>query len=268
MIGGSAVDASIHPEAGALVEWTPAGPALLVCTATVVAPRAVLTAAHCVATPGSALPDFTLLSDVDHATHATTVRSRRAYVHPAFDPTASTALHDLAIVELDEPVDAPAARFSEPSDAGAIAIGDPVELVGYGLTTVTGDPPHSKNAGSSHVAAVAATEFTVGGPNDEQACIGDSGGPVYDTSPAGSALLIGVTSRSADDRSECVAGSVSTRIDAHAQWIESQIDALDAEGPSAGCDVASKGRRSSGAVLAILGVALLSRRRRARQYLS
>ena len=199
------------------------------CTATLIAPRVVLTAAHCVANAGSRLPDFTTLAEISRATRASSRHGRRAYVHPAFDPRGTGALHDIALVELDAPLDDVAVeRILDPGGAAAaVAVGARVELLGYGVSADRrglGGLRHSKTA---RISGVARDEIVIGGPGEAQDCVGDSGAPSFSFESDGSRRIAGVSSRSANNATECVDGSIHTRVDSHAVWIGKTLRAID-----------------------------------------
>ncbi len=264
VVGGEPIDATSYPATGALVMGA-ADEALLVCTATLIAPRALLTAAHCGADDPSNPPDFTLSADVSGVPPALRLRAKRAYVNPAYDVQSQGSLHDLAIVELDAPVGsvAPESVLSSQSAPGALRSGNVVELVGYGSTSASDDALGAKNAAQAPITSVGVDEMTIGGPGEAQNCEGDSGGPSFVVDAAGARRIAGVVSRSANEATECVDGSIHTRVDAYADWIDETLATIAADdGSSAqggGCSVA-RGRDAEGrfAWLAI-GVFLLAR---------
>jgi secreted trypsin-like serine protease len=267
VIDGHALDAAMYPAVGALVHWTESGMFFLDCTATLVAPRVVLTAAHCVA--GDALlPSFTQLSDPTRATPGTAVAAIRAFVASDYDPFASGSLHDIALLELATPIDgAQLDPWLEPADApGVLRAGDAVMLVGYGA--VAADAGGSvENGAGSRIASVTDDEMIIGGPGEVQSCVGDSGGPSYVTLSTGERRLAGVVSRSADPTSECGAGSVHTRVDAYAGWVRATIDGIETPPPRAGCAIARGATTRSGGlgwVLALVTAVISVRWRRSR----
>jgi secreted trypsin-like serine protease len=262
VIGGAPIGESDYPATGALVEWLPSSSPspTLVCTATLVGPRILLTAAHCVA--GNDVSDwrFSIAAQVQNASPATAVKVLRAYIHPSFDPLAATALHDIALVELDS---SPAAATPDPllasaDAASALNPGDGVELIGYGQQTADGGVVGTKNAAAGVISAVSADEFVVGGPGAVQNCVGDSGGPSYAIGVDGSRRMIGITSRSANDMSACVDGSIHTRLDAFEGWLAMTVGSIAAaEQPqSNACSVGSwSGREDQRGDLSCLLVA-------------
>jgi secreted trypsin-like serine protease len=167
------------------------------CTGVALAPRLVLTAAHCVL-PGA---DYKLVAF--DATRRPSLKDIAAIArHPQFDTKAAGRHRVSADVALLKPAEAIAnvpVRLA-PADA-AVAAGDRFLVTGYGLS-VRGD---GKSGGTLRAAILVAT----GKPGSLQvrlhdpatngkraglgACTGDSGAPVY-RDMAGVFALIGVVS--------------------------------------------------------------------------
>ncbi len=214
-----------YPSTGALVEWLKSGSPLLICTGTRVGPRLVLTAAHCVARLQLHLPSFTTARDISRATRDESVRAVRIYVHPKFDPVASRDMHDVALVELESAAPGPVSSIDF-ANGPSLTADACVELVGYGGSARADVLRATKSARRGRIAAVAADEFVVGGPGESQSCMGDSGGPAFQSRADGSSSIVGVVSRSANDATECTDGTILTRLDAHDDWIAATLHAI------------------------------------------
>ena len=149
------------------------------CTGVVLAPQVVLTAAHCVAP----IKDMRIHYK-DDTGRPEIVEVRAVAVHPGFRADALSkrvVSIDLALVETQAPLDA---RFSaaELDEAGAVAVGQSVRVVGYGL----GREGEGTSGGVLRSAALqvraplSAILLWAEDPNGAGAgaCSGDSGGPI------------------------------------------------------------------------------------------
>lgn len=247
-------DPQAYPATGALI-MRPFGSAVLVCTGTLVAPRVVITAAHCVTRISKERLEFTLNHDVATAPKAASASVRRTFVNPEFNLRAKGSLHDIALIELDRPLGSPACeRILSPAQAPALLrSGVSVELVGYGGGVPGGARLGQKAVTRANLTSVRADEVTIGGPDEPQSCEGDSGGPAFLVDASGVRRLAAVASRSANDATECLDGSVHTRVDAYATWLTEGLAAAEADERRAaspwrrGCTAAGPlGERSRG----------------------
>ena len=184
---------------------------VLTCSATVIAPQAVLTAAHCV--KSADLPDVVDGNGVHHTAVA-------KFVHPGFD--ATTLDHDLALIVVDPPLAIAPLPYATTLDA---AVGDMFEVIGYGWTVAGDTSVPARRTGTSQLTAIDPLQLhSVAAPN--QTCEGDSGGPALFAGQ-----IIGVAS-SGDPM--CVQFAQHTRVDAHADFIAATLAATAAGGAQPG----------------------------------
>jgi V8-like Glu-specific endopeptidase len=159
------------------------------CSGTLVAPRLVLTAAHCVLDPRLASSLEVMFGSAVDAPDAAFRQVVHVAVHPEYRDDGDAA--DLAALILDTP--APVA----PATLGAEAI-DPtwvdtqVRVVGFGQALSTDLVTGVKRSGTAVITEVGATGFRIAA-SPAMSCHGDSGGPVLVTR-GGAEVVIGSTS--------------------------------------------------------------------------
>jgi hypothetical protein len=134
--------------------------------------------------------------------------------------------HDLALLVLAAPLEgvAPATPMTD-ADAIYLQPGAPVDIAGYGRTGSGADgAPGRKHTGTSVLGQVGAVEMVVGPPPTvTRKTFGDSGGPTFVATPSG-ARLAGITSRICGLEGE-VGGTVDSRVDAAAAWLQATMQA-------------------------------------------
>jgi hypothetical protein len=194
----------------------------LLCTATLIAPRVLLTAAHCVP-DGSPAPQ--VFFGADPATDATRASVIDVQRHPAFDDT--TKANDLALLLLAAPATVTPANL--PSAAPTVGLA--LRLVGFGRTSATDTAPARKRSGTSQIAGLSDTELTFA-PMPSQTCEGDSGGPAFAT-VGGVEALVGVTSTGDP---QCTQSARDIRVDAYATSFIAPYLAATTEGAAGAGD--------------------------------
>jgi len=197
IVGGS-VDAG-HPAVGALLRGEE-----IWCTGTLVASRVVVTAAHCLERPITAV--WFGARPLDGEGQA--IEVVRQHVYPSYAPNAQTG--DLGVVIL---AGTPAGIAPVPLVDGVLAdavVGSQLRVVGFGFTSPSDGTDRGKHEGAVRVAELEPTRLGVV-PDPAQACFGDSGGPAF-LAIDGVERLAGIVS-SGD--ASCAGTVHLTRVDAY-----------------------------------------------------
>ena len=267
VVGGTTVPEGAWPDAVAVLAQTAA------CTGTLIAPDVVLTAGHCIeVAPVEVIVDATDFTKPG----GEVIRVKSATAYPDWEHT-----YDVGVLVLEHASATPPRAIASACTAKGLVTGAKVRVVGFGLTTQSGTGDNSRlhqalltvtdpTCVTDAACARAVTphgEFMAGGGGTD-ACFGDSGGPIY----LGSAL-IGVVSRGiAAAGKPCGGGGIYVRADAVAGWIEkvtkrkltrASCDKADGDELADAATGCSAGAGAVGAPLALLGLALIRRRRRA-----
>lgn len=217
------------------------------CTATLIGPSALLTAAHCL----TGLEDAALAvvlgpNALDPDATALTISPSDRILHPQWTPPDHVPddlvqFSDLALLRLGQPLSGIIPiNLVDPERAGqSIRLGTPVLMVGLGRTDPADDTTAGRRMqGSGEISEVGRYEFRLQGLDDGGAahkCDGDSGGPTF--VQVGSAAkprweLTGIGSRA---HVGCHDGSVDTRVDAYLDWIHDVVDLPCGSGLSDPC---------------------------------
>jgi secreted trypsin-like serine protease len=218
------------------------------CTGTVVAPRVVLTAGHCVQdiesgvlTPAADFAVATGVSDLATASAANVSQVSQAVVYPGFRP--SLLRGDAGLLVLATPTSAAPIALASAAHRSLYAAGTPLTIAGWGLadgkakditgllqsaSTIVQSGSYCRGkvgkyypffAPTTQLCAVDPPAFATG------TCHGDSGGPAI-ASVDGVAVQVGITSLG---ESECSTRlpDVFTRVDAVSSWVQGWIAAVE-----------------------------------------
>ncbi|AUX44251.1 uncharacterized protein SOCE26_057150 [Sorangium cellulosum] len=192
------------------------------CSAVLVAPRVLLTAAHCLSSRRAEEMEAYFGANV--ALPGYHARIVEAHPHPAYDP--DTRQNDIALLLLAAPPPVlPVALRQAPLEAGAV--GQTIRIVGFGASFEDGDPG-AKQTGTAVITSVDATTFQTA-PGPSLACSGDSGGPALLVED-GVEQAFGIA-RSGD--AACDGFGVHTRIDVYLEeFVGPYLEAAEAATPA------------------------------------
>ncbi len=215
----NSVDDDGDPAVVALVEG-----ATVVCTASLIAPRLLVTAAHCI--PDGALPEASFGAVPGSGDVLVPLAAARR--HPRFD-SASLA-NDIAVAVLATEMPSGVAPVSlPPVPLDASFAGSALRLVGFGKTSAGDTTAPRKRAGSAIAMAPSETTFSFA-PSPSQTCTGDSGGPAFAT-VGGIEALVGITSTG---DAACDQRATDTRVDSFATFLQAFVAATAAGAARAG----------------------------------
>lgn len=194
----------------------PARDDITTCSAVVVAPTILFTAAHCIYPPDHADFTFGVFLGADANPYPTVealephlLPVAELHAHPSFRPTRVKA--DLAAVVLATPLDiAPVAlQYAAIDDS---IRGRTAHVVGYGNVDASVEQSNaSRHAADTTVVSIDGDQLVIGDAT-VHSCFGDSGGPAFVDG-----LLVGVASSGPE---ACDGASRYSRIDFHAEFVD------------------------------------------------
>jgi V8-like Glu-specific endopeptidase len=200
IVGGSVT--SEFPATGALTRYGSAH-----CTATLIAPRKVVTAAHCLVGISASSLRFVIGPSLSSA--QANIQVVEIVPHPAYDD--SSLVNDIGYATLS--ADAPVAPMKLATMDSSWS-GKHLTFVGYGVTSGNGGGAGVKRAVSMPIASVWPTQFSYQTPG-KNTCSGDSGGPAF-AQVNGEWRVAGVTSYG---DAWCQQYGVDTRVDVFAAFL-------------------------------------------------
>lgn len=227
------------------------------CTGTVVAPRLVLTAGHCVEdlesssiVEPSEIRVATGISNLEHIPAEKVSLVSQVLVYPGFDPAL---LHgDAGLLILSSPVAAKPIELATKAEGSLYAAGKKLKVAGWGIDRIdANDHAHIPNQLQSAVLPIVSAErcrdgvsrfysfydagrqlCTLDAPQFKVSpCNGDSGGPAIATLSDGTAVEVGIVSMGEFTCSPS-SPAVYTRVDQISTWVHRWIDAVESGGPT------------------------------------
>lgn len=193
-----------------------------ICSAVLVSPRVLLTAAHCVdpAFRGASSVSIRAMNkpDVVNLMQSETIEVTTVSRHPQWNPSDQESAFDFAALLLER---APVGVTPSLLARGAPVNGAMLRVVGYGRAGANdGASSGVRRAVTTPITQVSAAEFEFGTNGGVGICAGDSGGPSFIGN-----TVVGIHSRT--ESASCGRG-VDMRVDARLAFVEAFIAANDA----------------------------------------
>jgi secreted trypsin-like serine protease len=203
------------PSVVALFSAVPGAMTGSLCTATVIAPTVLLTAAHCVA-PSEVGAGVVFIgiegTNLNKKGTTTKLMVKETHFDTAFNPSVLDGGHDIGVAILSEPTTLTPIPVNRRTPSGISS----VRLVGYGVNKGTAQT----GAGVKRTVKAPLTQITsklLGiGDAKHETCQGDSGGPALATIN-GVETVVGITSFG---QVGCTNGGFDTRVDLYTSFLD------------------------------------------------
>ena len=191
------------------------------CTAALIAPTVLVTAAHCVDPGTHGGHAFGVFTGPDASAYANITqlkpelaKVKSVHVHPEYD-TAPPFRADIAVVVLDQPITAAPLPINRSALSPSL-VGGAERIVGYGQVQY-GKYNVIKHEASTVVASIGPVDTVVVGDLKHRSCIGDSGGPAL-VKIDGVETIVGVDSYA--ETSGCLEAASYRRMDVYTAFLD------------------------------------------------
>lgn len=268
IIGGKLATEKFQQDNGivglVIIESTEKGQTQAICTGTLIAPRVIVTAAHCLMRSSATAKQLVVAyfkSDMSAGQREDFIAVDGGAINENYMKgitndnvhDLNTSWNDIALIHLSKP--APnymkIAQLAGVNEDISLKAGDKLILSGFGITTpvineITKDPATGKDVvtplkseGSGVLRLVAGVPVTQITPENKEiilkqnatktlkgACHGDSGGPAFIKSKSGKMIQVGVTSRGTEKLGNCTESVIYTNIQGQLPWLQQKLALL------------------------------------------
>ncbi|MCU0664437.1 MAG: trypsin-like serine protease [Myxococcota bacterium] len=206
-----------------------------ICTATLIDPKVLLTAGHCVYLPGEGVDavntpsrisvlggaNINTFSRVEYPGPAKIVK------HPSWTGNINnSSAVDLALIKLSSPITT--VETYGVRVAPSAQVGDMGKIVGYGLSSSSAqDSAGVHRVGDTSILALGNRIMELGNPSGT--CQGDSGGPFF-TQQGGKWVVTGVTSFGISNTCKATGDAYDMNVLTYRQWIDTTMEDLVGHG--------------------------------------
>ncbi len=190
------------------------------CTGTLIAPKTVLTAAHCINAYGSNQTYYVTVGTVA-ASSTQAVRIATQIKHPSYNGS----VWDFGVLRLQEPLlGITPIPMNETAMTNSL-VGRNIRHVGFGITSGSAQDSGTKREVTFPLRSIQSLTIE-SGAQGKQTCSGDSGGPGFMVMPGStSEVIVGVVSYGDEN---CIYGGYDGRVDQVAPWVRQQMAVWEA----------------------------------------